>query len=158
MAMSVAKAVKQPHTDGFEENASAFLSQDESIASSTDLKTAGNAVLAVTAGGKTDDGNGVAGRGANVRRMLRKRLGEEVYSSWFQSMEFDAFDGETLKGVFSDQISAQLGSVALRRHAAANAARPSSPASSRSTSPCASPARFRLAQSWSSRTVASSGG
>ena len=38
MAMSVAKAVKQPHTNGFEEDASAFLSQDASIGSSTDAQ------------------------------------------------------------------------------------------------------------------------
>lgn len=36
-------------------------------------------------------------RGLKVRAGLRSRLGEEVYSSWFGRMEFDDFDGRTVK-------------------------------------------------------------
>jgi len=34
--------------------------------------------------------------GHKIRAMLRAKLGEEVYTSWFNSLEFDAFDGHTL--------------------------------------------------------------
>ncbi len=39
----------------------------------------------------------VEGRGQKVRAMLRARLGEEIYSSWFKSMEFESFDGRIVK-------------------------------------------------------------
>jgi chromosomal replication initiator protein len=32
-----------------------------------------------------------------IRAMLRARLGEEVYSSWFNTVEFDGFDGKVVK-------------------------------------------------------------
>ena len=35
--------------------------------------------------------------GQKVRASLRAALGEEVYSSWFNAMEFQSFDGTTLK-------------------------------------------------------------
>jgi chromosomal replication initiator protein len=35
-------------------------------------------------------------RGQKVRALLRARLGEEIYTSWFNSMEFDRFDGATV--------------------------------------------------------------
>ena len=31
-----------------------------------------------------------------IRRVLRARLGEEVYSSWFASLDFARVDGETV--------------------------------------------------------------
>ena len=37
------------------------------------------------------------GHGQKVRAMLRTRLGEDVFSSWFNAMEFDEFDGTTVK-------------------------------------------------------------
>ena len=39
----------------------------------------------------------VEGRGQKIRAMLRARLGEEIYSSWFKSMEFESFDGRLVK-------------------------------------------------------------
>src|SRR5258706_7300293 len=35
--------------------------------------------------------------GQKVRTMLRARLGEDIYSSWFQSLEFEGFDGEAVR-------------------------------------------------------------
>ncbi|MEQ1698205.1 MAG: chromosomal replication initiator protein DnaA [Hyphomicrobiaceae bacterium] len=42
------------------------------------------------------DATGVSGRGTKVRAMLRARLGEEVYTSWFNALEFDRFDGRVV--------------------------------------------------------------
>src|SRR5690606_22703147 len=36
-------------------------------------------------------------RGHKVRKMLRAQLGEDVYTSWFHSMEFEHFDGKTVR-------------------------------------------------------------
>jgi chromosomal replication initiator protein len=36
-------------------------------------------------------------RGAKARAMLRARLGEDIFSSWFASMEFEAFDGQVVR-------------------------------------------------------------
>ena len=36
-------------------------------------------------------------KGEKVRAMLRARLGEEIYTSWFASMEFEAFDGRVVR-------------------------------------------------------------
>lgn len=36
-------------------------------------------------------------RGQKVRKMLRTQLGEDVYTSWFQAMEFEPFDGQTVR-------------------------------------------------------------
>ncbi|MBA2126442.1 chromosomal replication initiator protein DnaA [Hyphomicrobium methylovorum] len=46
---------------------------------------------AVTTSGAVD------GRGQKVRAMLRAQLGEEIYSSWFKSLEFEGFDGRIVK-------------------------------------------------------------
>ncbi len=40
---------------------------------------------------------GTEGKGAKVRATLRARLGEDIYTSWFNALEFDAFDGKTVK-------------------------------------------------------------
>ena len=37
-----------------------------------------------------------AGKGEKVRAMLRARLGEDIYTSWFAAMEFDNFDGRVI--------------------------------------------------------------
>jgi chromosomal replication initiator protein len=37
------------------------------------------------------------GKGERVRAVLRARLGEEIYKSWFASMEFEAFDGRVVR-------------------------------------------------------------
>jgi chromosomal replication initiator protein len=39
----------------------------------------------------------VEGRGQKVRAMLKARLGEEIYSSWFKTMEFESFDGRLVR-------------------------------------------------------------
>src|SRR5215831_12057052 len=36
-------------------------------------------------------------RGDRVRAMLRVRFGEDIYSSWFASMEFESFDGRVVR-------------------------------------------------------------
>jgi len=33
-------------------------------------------------------------KGGKVRAMLRARLGEDIFSSWFHALEFDGFDGK----------------------------------------------------------------
>lgn len=35
-------------------------------------------------------------KGTKVRAMLRARLGEDIYTSWFKALEFDGFDGKTV--------------------------------------------------------------
>ena len=42
-------------------------------------------------------GSGTEGKGAKVRATLRARLGDDIYSSWFNALEFDGFDGKTVK-------------------------------------------------------------
>jgi chromosomal replication initiator protein len=42
-------------------------------------------------------GSAVEGRGHKVRAMLKAQLGDEVYSSWFKSLEFESFDGRIVK-------------------------------------------------------------
>ena len=39
----------------------------------------------------------VEGRGQKVRAMLKASLGDDVYSSWFKSMEFESFDGRLVR-------------------------------------------------------------
>jgi chromosomal replication initiator protein len=40
---------------------------------------------------------GAAGRGQKARAMLRAKLGEDVYDSWFNALEFESFDGRLIK-------------------------------------------------------------
>ena len=40
---------------------------------------------------------GADGRGAKVRALLRARLGDDVFTSWFNALEFEDFDGQTVK-------------------------------------------------------------
>ncbi|HEX2840898.1 chromosomal replication initiator protein DnaA [Hyphomicrobium sp.] len=46
---------------------------------------------------KSGDGAGIEGKGSKVRATLRARLGEDIYTSWFNALEFDEFDGKTVK-------------------------------------------------------------
>ncbi len=39
----------------------------------------------------------IEGRGAKSRAMLRATLGEDIYTSWFATLEFDGFDGKTVR-------------------------------------------------------------
>src|SRR5262245_24186561 len=36
-------------------------------------------------------------KGVKVRATLRARLGDDIYTSWFNALEFDEFDGKTVK-------------------------------------------------------------
>lgn len=48
--------------------------------------------------GKADlDAKSCNARGDKVRSMLRARLGEDIFSSWFASMEFESFDGRAVR-------------------------------------------------------------
>lgn len=38
----------------------------------------------------------IDGKGSKVRTLLRARLGDDIYSSWFTALEFDSFDGKTV--------------------------------------------------------------
>lgn len=38
-----------------------------------------------------------SGKGQKARAMLRARLGDETFTSWFNALEFDDFDGKTVK-------------------------------------------------------------
>jgi chromosomal replication initiator protein len=48
-----------------------------------------------------DNGNrdapGGSQRGEKARAMLRARLGEDIFSSWFASMDFEGFDGQVVR-------------------------------------------------------------
>jgi chromosomal replication initiator protein len=52
---------------------------------------------AAAAAERTETGPALQGRGVKVKAALRARLGEEVFSSWFASLEFQCFDGQLLK-------------------------------------------------------------
>ena len=52
--------------------------------------------LAGGEGVKKADDSGVNGRGQKVRQALKANLGDDVYSSWFHSLEFASFDAGTL--------------------------------------------------------------
>lgn len=54
-------------------------------------------VPAAGAGSGTGAGTGTDGRGQKVRAMLKAKLGEDIYGSWFNAMEFDSFDGRMVK-------------------------------------------------------------
>ena len=55
-----------------------------------------SAELAVT-DVKTGEVEGVEGKGTKVRTLLRASLGDDVYTSWFKALEFDGFDGKTVR-------------------------------------------------------------
>jgi chromosomal replication initiator protein len=46
---------------------------------------------------EADVSQGTEGRGAKARAVLRAQLGDDIYSSWFNAMEFDGFDGRVVK-------------------------------------------------------------
>jgi chromosomal replication initiator protein len=63
-------------------------------AKKADVQGAKSEHTAISAG---DAVGAVEGRGQKVRAMLRVQLGEEIYSSWFKSLEFESFDGRIVK-------------------------------------------------------------
>jgi chromosomal replication initiator protein len=71
-----------------------------SLSTNTDRLVRGRPALAEGQEPKRQDATfeGAAeGRGAKVRATLRARLGDDIYTSWFNALEFDAFDGKTVK-------------------------------------------------------------
>jgi chromosomal replication initiator protein len=52
---------------------------------------------AVEPSGQPDPALTGGARGEKVRAVLRARFGEEIYKSWFASMEFEAFDGRVVR-------------------------------------------------------------
>jgi chromosomal replication initiator protein len=46
--------------------------------------------------GAADEAKGES-RGQKTRAMLRARLGDDVFSSWFHTLEFESFEGKTVK-------------------------------------------------------------
>src|SRR5262245_20104789 len=71
------------------------------LSTSTDRLVRGRPALAETQDAKRQDqafeGGASEGRGSKVRATLRARLGDDIFSSWFNALEFDAFDGKTVK-------------------------------------------------------------
>jgi len=61
----------------------------------TERKAAGGAALG-TAQSEADQRPGEL-KGQKVRAMLRARLGDDIFSSWFHALEFEGFEGKTVK-------------------------------------------------------------
>ncbi len=72
-----------------------------SLSTNTDRLVRGRPALAEGQEPKRQDatfeGGASEGRGAKVRATLRARLGDDIFTSWFNALEFDAFDGKTVK-------------------------------------------------------------
>ena len=98
------RRVEDDATDGFEAGQrSPGYSSAGSFAEASAPFVAGGKDLVLAndaAPTKTGTNNGINGRGQKVRALLRTVLGEEVFTSWFNAMEFDAFDGSTLRITF----------------------------------------------------------
>ncbi len=58
-------------------------------------KAAGERMPAKTEAGAAQQA--AEGRGHKVRAMLRAQLGEDIFTSWFNAMEFESFDGSTVQ-------------------------------------------------------------
>src|SRR5688572_533786 len=58
----------------------------------------GGALTVAASAGGSGGGGPIGGPiGGKARAVLRARFGEEVYGSWFHLMEFESFDGRTLR-------------------------------------------------------------
>ena len=98
------RAAKQVQTGGFAEATTHF----EAVESGGDSalprlvgSSGGNGGDDESSNDKpASDSRGINGRGQKAKTLLRRQLGDEVYSSWFNTMEFDAFDGEVLRLTF----------------------------------------------------------
>ena len=63
-------------------------------------------------------------RGDRVRAMLRVRFGDDIYSSWFASMEFDNFDGRVVRAsVLDDEGDGRKGLHVVHHRGAVQKAR-----------------------------------
>jgi chromosomal replication initiator protein len=54
-------------------------------------------VIEANSKSEASTGKSCNARGDRVRAMLRVRFGEDIYSSWFASMEFEEFDGRVVR-------------------------------------------------------------
>src|SRR5262245_29275291 len=80
---------------------------DETAAGTPEMTgSARGALAAAAAGGDSNSGGALAVAtaaggggpiGGKARAVLRARFGEEVYGSWFHLMEFESFDGRTVR-------------------------------------------------------------
>jgi chromosomal replication initiator protein len=62
------------------------------------VASSGHAGAAQGAGaGGGSDGTGDSSRGQKTRAMLRARLGDDIFSSWFHAIEFESFDAKTVR-------------------------------------------------------------
>jgi len=79
-------------------NAATFESENEQPLPPARRTAAGGAGSGGRGGGDgVDGGDHQPPRGDRVRAILRAKLGEEVFQSWFKSMEFEDFDGKALR-------------------------------------------------------------
>jgi chromosomal replication initiator protein len=62
----------------------------------SNARPAATALSPAGSGTGGSDGRSNDGRGTKARTMLRARLGEEVYTSWFNALEFDSFNGRVV--------------------------------------------------------------
>ena len=69
---------------------------DDRLQPEEPAKNAGKPQGGGEAGKKAGDDNGVNGRGQKVRQALKANLGDDVYSSWFHSLEFASYEGGVL--------------------------------------------------------------
>jgi chromosomal replication initiator protein len=60
-------------------------------------ETVGSAIGALVSSAPAGAANGGGTLGSKARAVLRARFGEEVYGSWFHLMEFESFDGRTVR-------------------------------------------------------------
>jgi chromosomal replication initiator protein len=67
---------------------------DETAARPETMGSAHGALVSTAAASGTNGGGTL---GTKARAVLRARFGEEVYGSWFHLMEFESFDGRTLR-------------------------------------------------------------
>jgi chromosomal replication initiator protein len=65
-------------------------------ATRANVRPAATALSPAGSGTSGSDGRGNDGRGNKARTMLRARLGEEVFTSWFNALEFDSFNGRVV--------------------------------------------------------------
>ena len=54
-------------------------------------------------------------RGQKVRAMLRAQLGDDIFTSWFHTLEFESFEGRHGEGLGPGQVPQNLDPVALLR-------------------------------------------
>jgi len=78
--------------------ASAAPARGQATHSGQDAAAAGLALDKPAAGLRAGNGEAVtAEQAAKIRKLLRAKLGEDVFTSWFNALEFDAYEGKRLQ-------------------------------------------------------------